>query len=75
MPAKIAPSELRKTISFHVANLSPADAIFLGSLISTFCDPNQNLHAAAVRDGLAFVAYGKSGKMQIVHRHDRFQGN
>lgn len=75
MPAKIAPSELRKTISFHVANLSAEDAVFLSSLIATFCDPNQNINAEAVRRGLAYVGYGWRGKMQIVHRHDRFNGN
>ena len=67
---KMSPSELKKTISFHVANLSPEDAVFLTSLITTFCDPNQNILADAVRQGHAFLSYGKSGKMIVLHRMD-----
>lgn len=67
---KITPSDLKKTISFHVSNLDAADAVFLNSIISTFCDPNKNLEAEALRTGLAFLAYGKNGKMIVLHRLD-----
>lgn len=70
---KITPSELKKTISFHVANLKPEDAVFLTSIISTFCDPNENESADAVRNGLAFLGYGKNGKMTVLHRMDTQQ--
>ena len=75
MPKTVTPSELKKTISFHVANLSPEDAVFLTSMISTFCDPNKNLQADAVRSGHAFISYGKSGKMIMLHRLDALSRN
>lgn len=75
MPAKIAPSELRKTISFHVANLKPEDAVFLSAVIAAFCDPNLNLQAECLRNGLAYLSYGKHGKMEVVHRLDALHRN
>jgi hypothetical protein len=72
---KLTPSDLKKTISFHVSNLDAADAVFLNSIISTFCDPNQNLQADAVRSGHAFMAYGKNGKMIVLHRLDALSRN
>jgi hypothetical protein len=68
--ANLTASELKKTISFHVANLSAADAVFLSSVISTFCDPNHNISADCLRTGRAFLAYGRSGKMQVIHQLD-----
>lgn len=73
--ALTTPAEIKKTLQVNVANLTPEDAVFLNSLIATFCDPNQNLNAEEVRRGNALIGYGWRGKLQIVHRHDRFQGN
>lgn len=72
---KMSPSELKKPISFHVANLDAADAVFLNSIISTFCDPNKNLEAEAIRSSHAFIAYGKNGKMIVMHRLDALSRN
>jgi hypothetical protein len=72
---KVTPSELKKTISFHVSNLSAEDAVFLNSVIATFCDPNQNLQADAVRHGHAFISYGNKGKMIVLHRLDSLSRN
>lgn len=74
--ALTTPSVIKKQIAINVANLSVADAVFLNSVIATFCDPNQNLSADCLRTGLAFLSYGQGGKMQVVHRLDqRFTKN
>lgn len=76
MPDIVTPSDIKKQLLIKVANLDSADALFLNSIIATFCDPSQNISAECLRNGLAYIAYGKSGKMQLIHRHDQlFQGN
>lgn len=50
------------TISFHVTNLSAADAQFLSTVIAVFCDPDQASQARLVRAGDCLIHYGPDGK-------------
>lgn len=50
-----------KTISFHVTNLTAADAQFLSQVIGVFCDPKQADQAKRVRAGDCLIQYGPEG--------------
>ena len=70
MGGNLTPSEIKKTVQVKLANLKVADAVFINSVIAVFCDPNHNVSAECIKSGLAYIAYGQGGKLQVVHRLD-----
>ena len=54
------------TFSFHLANITAADALWLGQLCQLFADPAARDHLHRLRSGSLKLMYGPRGDLTLL---------
>lgn len=57
MEGTLPPPIVGQGFSFHLDNVSPKDALFLGQLCGMFCDPEQAEKLASLKAGRSALMY------------------
>lgn len=52
--------------TFHLVNVSPADAQFIANVVAVFTDPKNEAHCSQLRGGRSVIVYELKGGLTVV---------